>query len=118
MPTESSWNALTAPIPQPPGVSIGHPGMPAVQVDSSDLTLVVGPTRLGTTAHDVRGRIQVDSPQALQESFMGTPFNVSDNPLGLIPSTLFTPTPGKVIGIDTGWAQLLQIASTLGAIGV
>lgn len=105
MPTQEQWDEFDRPIGPDGGVRIGFPGRRGARV-SGEGDFELGPTKLGLDGNKIGGEIRVDSVESIKESLFGTPIDVYDNPLGTIPSTLFTPTAAKMIGVDI---ELLEI---------
>lgn len=111
MPTAADFDRLTDPVPEPGGVILGHPGMLGAVVDSENGQFRFAHNKIGINRHKFNGDVNLDSPNSLRQGMGGLPIQVWDNPLGTIPSTIFTPTPAKIIGVDIEYIELALIGS-------
>lgn len=118
MPKREDFDKLRRPVPQPAGVVIGHPGRMGAVIDSENGQFKFGHNKIGIDRHQLHGDINIDGPDSLRQGIMGLPIQVYDNILGTIPSTMFTPTAAKLIGVDIEFMELALIGGlVLGLLG-
>ena len=115
MPTDEDFNNLLEPVPEPAGVYVGFPGQTSMRVDSENEEMRFGHSRMGVNQHRFKGSVTVDSTDSIRQGLMGSPVQVYDNPLGTIPSTLFTPQPAKFMTIDPEIFELIVLAGVVAA---
>lgn len=111
MPTREDFENLTATIPEPAGARVGMPGHIGAVVDSENVQFRFAHNKIGVWNHDFNGSVNLDGPESLREGMLGQPLQMYDNPLGIIPSTLFTPTASKIPGIDIEYMELALLSS-------
>lgn len=107
MPTSADFDALLESVPESPGMYIGYPGRINARVDSGNSEFRFGHSKMGVQSHKFLGTMTLDSTESMRQGLFGLPIQVYDNPLGTIPSTLFTPTAAKIPGINP---ELLELA--------
>lgn len=123
MSSKKEIDRLLEPSSEPFGIKIGFDGAWTSFFNCSDSKLEVGRARIGDEDTRIGGNILVDGNDKVQSSLFGFPFRVHDNAFGLIPSTLFTPTPAFQIVPDKELVEYGMLASfiaeisAIGAIG-
>lgn len=111
MPTAEDFDSMLAPVPEPASVAVGFPGMTGAIVDSENTQLRFAHNKIGVQQHTLNGNINLDGPESIRQSMGGLPIQVYDNPLGVIPSTIFTPTAAKIVGIDIELVEIALLSS-------
>lgn len=111
MPNRDDFDKLRRPVPLPAAVRIGHPGKMGARVDSDNGQFHFGHNIIGIERHEFHGDINVDGPDSLRQGFAGLPIQIYDNVLGIMPSTMFTPTAAKLIGVDIEFVEMALIGS-------
>lgn len=104
--TREDFDNLTAAVPEPAGARLGMPGGIGAVVDSQNVQFRFAHNKIGVWNHDLNGNVNLDGPESMREGMLGQPLQMYDNPLGVIPSTLFTPTASKIPGVDIEYMEL------------
>jgi len=75
-----------------------------------------GTQHFGEDLTELGGVVRVDGNHSIQKQVAG-PLVEHDAPLGIMPSTLFTPFPRDILGIDLEYIQLMAMMAMVATLG-
>lgn len=107
---QSAFDKLEKPFSSNAGVRVGFPGMSSMFFDSKQQALAIGGNSIGVEDHKLNGTLTLDRVDSTRQGLFGV-LQVFDNPLGTIPSTLFTPTAAKLMTVDPELIELALIVA-------
>ncbi len=117
MPTEADFNRLEDDVPEPSGSRHGLPWQKQFVIENSRKPhFRMGVQRIGEDGSNLSGTVKVDGSTSIQKRLVG-PFVQHDAPTTIIPSTLFTPFPTDILGIDFEYLEFLSIVAMAAALG-
>lgn len=100
----------------PATIMIGVPEYSGMAVDLENEQLRWHGNTIGANTTRFSNQVLVKNTDSVKAQLFGGPITVSDNPSGLIPSTLFTQTPAFIPSIDEELLELQNLISALGGI--
>lgn len=114
---DAKLDALLDDIPYSGGARVGFPWAEQLRVESSkDGSMSFDSHEFRRGKSQLSGRVKVDGSSSIQKTTAG-PLVEHDSPTGLVPSTIFTPFPRDMLGIDYDYVELAITAAMAAALG-
>jgi hypothetical protein len=107
------FDMLLGAVPEETHTRVGLPWnrTPLVVRAGSRPGIDIGPQSITTTGSNLQGEVKVDGFNSIQKKI--GPLVEHDAPTGIIPSTLFTPFPRDILGIDRDYIELIAIVGAV-----
>lgn len=117
MPNDTDFDKLLKDTPEPSSLQLGFDWHTKMIIESSsNPNFSMGQQRIGMDNSEIHGKLKVDGADSIQKNIAG-PLVEHDAPTGIIPSTLFTPFPRDILGIDVEYMELLSLAAMAALFG-
>jgi len=114
---DAQFDQLLKDIPPPGGVKFGFPWRTRLNIESSENPRMTFDKHSFTQDKaELSGRVKVDDSTSVQKT-LGGPFVEHDAPTGIVPSTIFTPFPRDMFGIDWDYFEIAAMATMAAAMG-